>query len=186
MSNLRLEAIARQEATYSSGKPCRRGHDSLRYSSNGMCVECLRLQRVAASNLAKVEKAKRNLALGAGLRDRNFLVRVADVDLVTKFTEILQFGNATMHDNLRAYVDAIHATCPNPRALTRDDLAKLIELRPDGMAANPEAIPQAYDDATGKLYAIFNGYLYLGDHVAEVLQGKRLNVAPTRKQHAIL
>lgn len=40
-SQLQAEAFARGDLTFSTGKPCKRGHLSLRYSSNGGCVTCL-------------------------------------------------------------------------------------------------------------------------------------------------
>lgn len=36
----REQAILSGERFYKSGKPCRNGHDDLRYASNGTCVGC--------------------------------------------------------------------------------------------------------------------------------------------------
>jgi hypothetical protein len=40
----RKRATQLQLVTYSNGRPCRRGHPSLRYASTGGCVTCLRLK----------------------------------------------------------------------------------------------------------------------------------------------
>lgn len=39
-SKARNQAIHDRRMTFSTGKPCRRGHMSERYTSNGGCVEC--------------------------------------------------------------------------------------------------------------------------------------------------
>ena len=36
----RFDAATKGEKTYSTGKPCSNGHDSHRYTSTGVCVEC--------------------------------------------------------------------------------------------------------------------------------------------------
>lgn len=40
-TDLKMEARASGAIHYSTGKPCKRGHTSPRYASNGCCVECL-------------------------------------------------------------------------------------------------------------------------------------------------
>lgn len=40
-SDLRYEARQRGELFYETNEPCKRGHVSRRYTSNGGCVECL-------------------------------------------------------------------------------------------------------------------------------------------------
>jgi hypothetical protein len=41
LQELRLAAAARGEKTYYTATPCRKGHLSRRYVSNGACIECL-------------------------------------------------------------------------------------------------------------------------------------------------
>lgn len=38
----RKQAAADGDKLYYTGKPCRKGHDSMRYTSTGMCFECCR------------------------------------------------------------------------------------------------------------------------------------------------
>lgn len=42
-SHARIAADLRAEATYSTGKPCRRGHVAPRRISNYVCTECERV-----------------------------------------------------------------------------------------------------------------------------------------------
>lgn len=54
---IRREAARRGEVRYYTGKLCQRGHDSERYTSNGMCVECLRERdREQARELAELRR----------------------------------------------------------------------------------------------------------------------------------
>jgi hypothetical protein len=41
MTDLKQEAAARGDLTFSTGKPCKRGHTVQRYTSTGACLECL-------------------------------------------------------------------------------------------------------------------------------------------------
>lgn len=42
MKRTRAEAIAVNEAHYNTGKPCKQGHFSIRYTTTTECVECRR------------------------------------------------------------------------------------------------------------------------------------------------
>jgi hypothetical protein len=44
---LRSDAIKTGASVYYTGKPCKAGHVVQRYVSNGACLECIRLARVA-------------------------------------------------------------------------------------------------------------------------------------------
>ena len=44
---IRADAIATGKTVYFTGKPCRAGHVSQRYTSTGHCLECLRLRALA-------------------------------------------------------------------------------------------------------------------------------------------
>lgn len=43
------QAVQQNMKKYYTGRPCRKGHDSERYTSNGMCVECLHPRRLMAA-----------------------------------------------------------------------------------------------------------------------------------------
>lgn len=57
-SEARLAAISKGEKFYSSGRPCRRGHMSLRSVSQNMCVDCKKIYRI--ENREKLDKLNRS------------------------------------------------------------------------------------------------------------------------------
>ncbi len=58
----RQEAIVRGLKRYSAKKPCKRGHFTLRHTSNQSCVECLRMQKRAYRATPKYREKERAYA----------------------------------------------------------------------------------------------------------------------------
>jgi len=50
---LRQSAIALGKSVYFTGKACKQGHVTQRYTSNGACLECVRLARLAERQAIK-------------------------------------------------------------------------------------------------------------------------------------
>lgn len=46
----RQEAARDGDTTYSTGKPCKHGHKPVRYTCNGICVECTKANNAKLSN----------------------------------------------------------------------------------------------------------------------------------------
>lgn len=59
MITTRKEALSTGLKTYSTGKPCPKGHFSDRYASNSCCIECKKLESKVKSPTAK-ERSKRH------------------------------------------------------------------------------------------------------------------------------
>lgn len=176
--NKRLTAIAEQKLQYNSGKPCRKGHISDRYSSNGMCIECLRISNEASKGLMKVARIKRNTALFATLREHTFMVRECDRSWMAKVADIFQYAKPEVVAQLTSFVDQLHKHTPTPRALTRDDLLMFMEYH-GGQVLNINDLDLSHateDDPT--LYVIHNTHRYVAAECMEVLRNQRLNVTP--------
>lgn len=50
----RAEAIKNGSSVYYTGMPCKKGHVVQRYTTNGACLECIRLARVSEKEAIKV------------------------------------------------------------------------------------------------------------------------------------
>lgn len=178
--NKRILAIANGELTYSSGKPCKAGHISERYSSNGMCLACLKIQHEARKDVVRLNKIKRNTALFDQLQEAKVMVRGAELHVVTQLCEILQFSDHLTKDSVAAFIAMQHASCPTPRSLTKDVLISQVGCVFDGeKLCNWDALPIAQDEKDGLFYLTHNGQRYEGSEVMKVLRGLRLSVHPT-------
>jgi hypothetical protein len=59
--NTRNQAADKGLLRYWDGKPCKRGHNSERYTRNGVCIECNR-----EDTYARREDIRRRIALARG------------------------------------------------------------------------------------------------------------------------
>ena len=176
--SMREDAIAAQKLQYNSGKPCRKGHHSDRYTSNGMCMECIRLNNEAMRGLAKTARIKRNTALFAHLRERIYMVRDCDAELMGKFAEVLQYSNPGVIAQCKQFIEALYAHTPIPRALTRDDLLSFMNYR-NGQVLNLNDIELSHpDESNPTLCIIRNGLFYSAEECMQVLRNQKLNVLP--------
>ncbi len=180
--NKRNAAIANGMLTYNSGKPCRSGHTSDRYSSNGMCIACLGQQASARKTIVRELRIKHNMGRADGLESFTVNVRRDEQPAIEMLGEILHYSDQSVKDNVVAFLKVIHETCPSPRILDADALLTFMDF--DGWSIRnlddlemTEATPE---DPT--VYFIRNGHQYNALHVLEVLRNQRLNVHPTPKR----
>lgn len=176
--NIRTAAIAAGKVQYNSGKPCRSGHISDRYCSNGQCIECLRVQNEARQGTLRAAKIKRNTALFAHLREHTFMVRECDRETMGQYADILQFSTPDVIAQCKQFLAQIYKHTPTPRALSRDDLLMFMEYR-GGQVLNINSLELSHpseDDPT--LYVIHNTHRYVASECMEVLRNQRLNVTP--------
>jgi len=59
---LRNSAISTGKTVYYTGKPCKNGHVVQRYTSNGACLECVRLARIAEKEAIKAGRVSMEAA----------------------------------------------------------------------------------------------------------------------------
>lgn len=176
--NKRDTAIADGKVKYNSGKPCKAGHTSDRYASNGMCVQCLDIQAEARRGVARVAKIKRNNALFSSMHERIYMVRNGDKDILEKMGEVLQYSPQAVIDQCRTFVEALYKHAPIPRNLTRADLMEFMDYR-DNIVHNYTSLETStVTDDNPILYMIHKGNRYVGDEVMEVLRGLRLTANP--------
>jgi hypothetical protein len=56
---LKADAIAQGKLVFFTGKKCRDGHIANRYVSNGRCIECIRLARLAEKEAIKAGRLRK-------------------------------------------------------------------------------------------------------------------------------
>lgn len=176
----KLEAIQNGRPTFNTGKPCKRGHHSDRYTSNGMCIECVRQQNNAAKEVAKVAKIRHNQALAANLQPRTFMVGERDREIVQRVCDIFQYGTPGLREEITDHINRIYDVCPHPRSLSYEGLLTFIRWA-DGKIHNPDQLQLIYPVEGGNdpnTYIVRNGLFYRATEVLEVLRGQRLTVIP--------
>ena len=178
--NKRLEAIQNGRATYNSGKPCKRGHNSDRYSSNGMCIDCVKQQNVSAREVTALAKQRVNQALMANLKPRTFMIDENNREIIQRVCDIFQYGTQGLRDEMTDHINRIYDVCPNPKALSYDDLLKFIRWR-DNKIQNLIELQVIYPTEGGNdphTYVVRNGLFYRANELMEVLRHQRITVIP--------
>lgn len=85
-ANTRAQAIALGLAKYSTGRPCARGHTSLRYAASGACVACV----AGYHNDWQAARDRRR----RGAEPLTVLVHPEDVPAVTALVDALAVARA--------------------------------------------------------------------------------------------
>lgn len=81
----RNEAIRAGLFKYNTGKPCQRGHESLRYTSTGQCIEC----SARRTRSVTVELHEKRRAARAGYLSVSIEVHPEDLRTVLDFVQAL-------------------------------------------------------------------------------------------------
>jgi hypothetical protein len=175
------QAVESGQLTYSSGRPCRRGHLSDRYVSNNGCIACIKEDQEDRRTAVKLSRRKYINAKVNNLHERMFMVHEDNRALVQKFCEILQYADGFEVARLADIVEKIYEQSPTPRALTYDDLLTFMEW--DGRSVKNLADLERtgvieYDRAEDRMYVHHNGNRYFGLDVAAVLRREKHNVKP--------
>jgi hypothetical protein len=176
MKNLRIEAIAKGKPTYSSGKPCRAGHMSERYTSNGTCIVCAKQQTEARRDAVATARGKKYLAMAAGFTPHTVLSSQRDREMFNELSDVMQFTNSDVTAQVHKFVHALYVNSATPRALTRDDLLSFMTYT-DGKVTNYEQLN--IEETEDTVYVQHNGVRYNAEQCMDVLRGKALNVKPT-------
>lgn len=181
MTSKQDAAIAAGHLTYNTEKPCRRGHNSDRYTSNGMCVACVKMKDEARRTSRTLNRRKYVNAMVNNLRERPFMVSEENRAIVDKFCEVLQYGDGFEVAHIIDVVTKAHERAPTPRALTRDDILKVMAWDGKTVVNYPDleqiGVIQ-YDYADSCYYFMHNSHRYLAMDTVAVLKGELLNVKP--------
>jgi len=86
--------------TYNTGKPCKNGHTTDRYTSGGMCIGCLKAHQ------EKVKAARRDVTTQKvqGAMPLYALAKPKFQPLLSQFTTILRYADAKTIEELQAYI----------------------------------------------------------------------------------
>lgn len=171
----RAEALLNGELKYWPNKPCRRGHVSERYTSNGMCVACLN----GDADLARKNRIARN----------NERERLLCKDIVqTKMNVPYKYISNTILQTIERLLAAPNGDqfCTwlemmDMAPLSYTQLAAMFDWRNDTVHADYNAFPQRNDDA-GYLLIQIGGNWYMADHIMETLRGQRPHAARISEQ----
>ncbi len=96
----RAEAIAAGEKTYNTGKPCKNGHLSDRYTLGGMCLGCLAKQAAGI----KAKRAEATRGRFEGLVEHRIFVKKVYHGTVSDYADILRYGDTNTIDQAQAFI----------------------------------------------------------------------------------
>ena len=177
--NIRKNAREMGLLKYNSGRPCRSGHTSDRYVSNGCCIACQNGDAELARAEVMKTKQRITLALDAKCKPYTLMVKDNHQDIFIKLAEILQSASPDAALKIKNYVEETYINSPTSRALTRDDLLTFLAFENNFIKNTPSlelSHPVTMDEP---IYIIHKGQYYRDIHCLEVLRGERLNVKPT-------
>lgn len=157
----RYAALAEGKKTYTTGKPCTKGHLSERYSSNGACLACLRDKRQTYLQAT----ARRNLLNSRKFHSEQISVQLQHKHIINDINDImLECGH-------RAELLAQFIMLISRSTLKRDDLCRLLKVNEQGHVINHKDHRQRHNDA-GKLEIEIMGEWYVADDVMDCIRGK--------------
>jgi len=163
--NARDQASAAGALTYTTGKPCKAGHISERYVSNGMCIMCLKKY----SNERTHNIIRKNLMNGPNMVRHAMAVKKQYIKVLDDITDFM------VEDGHRAALLAQFILMIGDSALLQDDVRRLLIKDADGIVRNPVRSGHA-----GFPEVELMGEWYLLGEVREVEQGKRDRVVRVR------
>jgi hypothetical protein len=174
---------------YSTGKPCKRGHLSDRYTSNGMCIACF-------SHHGQATKYNRRLKNAENF-DSNSICRVfadpAEFDLLRKIGKITMGCTAAELSTLHEVANFLATTIAQRNAgvfkgeLTRDALLARVRYDPtdrDDPVLDLDGKP-FYTNSAGyehnnvpDLFYVIDGHTYMASHMGQLFAGKTPSIFP--------
>lgn len=166
--NARKQAAAAGQSKYTTGKPClKRGHNSPRYTSNGMCVECTKENNSAINHSMSTNKGYRHIM-------EHHKMVACTLHLPYKHTTILKsIERLLVAPNADQFISWIIMLDTVPLGALQ--LATVFDYRDGKVNVDPTTIPYRNNDA-GQIEFQINGNWYIGDEINEVLQGTRSHV----------
>ncbi len=89
----RDNAIETGQKFYTTGRPCKRDHNGLRYASTGQCVQCLTENNINLKEKIRKAKIVHNSALLAGFMPYTTHVPTVHHPIVSTLSDILRRGS---------------------------------------------------------------------------------------------
>lgn len=168
--NARDHAASAGALTYTTGKPCKAGHISERYVSNGMCIMCLK--KYSSERTHNI--IRKNLMNTPSMVKHTLSVKVQYSKILDDITDFM------IEDGHRAALLAQFILMIGDSELRQDDVRRLLIKDADGIVRNPVRSGHA-----GFHEVELMGEWYLLGEVREVEQGKRDRVTRVRPPLAI-
>lgn len=166
--NFRLQAATAGRKTYQTGTPCRRGHTGPRYTSNGMCVECLKVHATGVKSKLSETRINKNREKAHEIvrHTVNIPLKYSNSNIVQMLEDML---NAPDSEGFITWVNHI-ATQP----LTSTELVPMFQW--DGKKVNVDPAIYPYRNADdGRLLVQLRNAWYVGDEVMAVLRGETVS-----------
>lgn len=165
--NTKAAAIAGMSPTYFTGRPCKHEHIAPRYTSNGMCVECLKMHRVTSGSLAKRARIQANQLSAADMVEAKVWVPRKHSTILHTITRLLNAPDAAATITWLEMLDRA--------SLDIAILAPLFDWRDNKVNIDPATFPMRNAD-DGRLLVQLRNAWYVGDEIMEVLRGQRATV----------
>ncbi len=164
--NSRTAALSAGAPFYNTGKPCKHGHVADRYSSNAMCVDCLRKQRNATAELARDAKRREKRMLFNDMVKSTIWVPRTATTILHTLTELL---NAPDAEITMTWIQALR-----DQPLTALELVPMFAWDGKKVGIDPATYPMRNAD-DGRLLVQLRNAWYVGDEVMATLRGETVS-----------
>lgn len=162
--SLQTDAIQNGKLRYSTGKACRRGHMSERYSKSGLCVECVKLHDSERTASKKAANILRNTTLFEPGRVHSVIVPQQYRYIVDALAVILNSNNTF---NIATCERAINSLCSTGK-LTTADLRVILQYV-DGKSGNWQTFETRETEEA--FHINIRGRWYHIEHVGDCMNG---------------
>lgn len=188
MYTKRTDALQHGAPRFNTGRPCKAGHISDRYTSSGACIACMNQTQSSIAEAARVAILKGHDAQNKRMGKQEFRVFHGDTQIAERFFEVLQYGTSAMRQQLSKLIDEMHQACEMPNTLNRDDLVRIMQWDENfdngkGKSRNIGTFLTHEDEfGTGNLppnqheYLLISGWCYTFESIKAVLE-RRCRIA---------
>lgn len=185
VKSLRTIAAETGEMRYAMTKPCKRGHIGERYTSCGLCCDCVIANQQEIKNKLLAGQRLANTKLYEPARVYSVVARPAHHSILADAAHICSQGNDDQIDRLTSLVSMIFGELPHDPAmprpvgeLTRTALAAAACLDAPRVAYTDGTPLRERQSSTGRVYVGVGLFWYDAVRLLALWRNERMNVQP--------
>ena len=103
----RKDAILMGIPRYNTGKPCKAGHDSDRYTSTGGCMACLVAKQETIRKIAREARQHENAQRMNGAMPHQYFIPRQHDNIMKDLASILRTGSPELIDHVAKYLEIL-------------------------------------------------------------------------------
>ena len=189
VKSLRMLAAERGEMRYMMTKPCKRGHLGERYTSCGLCCDCITVNQQEIKNKLGAAKSLANTKQFEPANIYSALVRPGHQVAFDDLAQVCFYGTPDQIDQCMAFIGTIAAQLPQAPAkprpageLTRAALAAAACLDATSLVYSDGTPLRERQDTNGRTYIQVGTLWYDAVRMLALWRNERMNIQHTAEK----